>query len=237
MTKGVLKYSKLGAVLVLGDFNARIGVSASETEDGRKWERTNEDEKVNKEGKILVPWFNSLNLVVLNGTGGEAAKLTHRHKSGNGGSMIDLVAVPSHDLDDWGKVKVTEKGNESSDHSLVLVERKGSGGSVSSEGKGNGVSIGSSCSGSSSSASSSGGRRKVKKMDVRRHKKDKWRIFRKNAKLLDRWVDDMVQASESDHNLDEDHMLEAWMKAESGHGGREARGRGERYETRDQEGV
>ena len=119
-----------GKVLVMGDFNARIGEEPSVIyhEAGNvpgksctEFNRESSDKIRNKEGKELLSMMNALNLIVINGVT-QPAEFTCTQYSGS--SVIDLV-IAEHDIlscvgdfqvweDDWSVGL--------SDHRLVSFE-------------------------------------------------------------------------------------------------------------------
>jgi hypothetical protein len=179
--KGVSKFRGKGRIVVLTDANARIGEMQSTVGD-IVFERESKDKKVERQGREFVEKSDELGMVILNGTRGSVAEYTCWHRSGVGKSMIDLVCVEVGNVDEWGSVQVGCMWQGESDHELVMVEWKGDGkiegkrGAGERQGRkggnGNGKSMG----------------EKIKKMDVRRVRKNDWKKLRDRGVMMGEWV-------------------------------------------------
>ena len=89
----ITKLEGKGSVLVMGDFNARMGELASTIYDVEKdeptiYKRTSEDKTTSYRGKHLMDTMNEVNMVLVNGLH-KVANFTSHQAAGN--ATIDLV--------------------------------------------------------------------------------------------------------------------------------------------------
>jgi hypothetical protein len=118
-----------GRVVIMGDFNSRIGEMPNvmlEGEDDTRVEcaRTSSDVVANTRGRHLLKEMNALGLVVANGVREKAEHTSYqvggKHKKG-GSSVIDLIWVAWESWHEWGGMKVwdEEEAGIDSDHRVV----------------------------------------------------------------------------------------------------------------------
>ena len=67
MEKDIVAYKEQGMVIVIGDFNSRIGKLKSITADDKTYNRENVDEKENQNGRELIKLMNGLGMIILSG--------------------------------------------------------------------------------------------------------------------------------------------------------------------------
>ena len=115
-------FMRISQVVVLGDFNSRIGELRNEVGPEETRERRSKDKVVDTRGRKLMKIFNKAGLFVTNGVGAEA-DFTFENTS-NGRSVIDLIWVSTA-----SKVGECEEWSEASccvsEHSMVAVDIEG----------------------------------------------------------------------------------------------------------------
>ena len=67
LEKDIVAYKEQGMVIVIGDFNSRIGKLMSITADDKTYHRENVDEKENQNGRELIKLMNGLGMLILSG--------------------------------------------------------------------------------------------------------------------------------------------------------------------------
>jgi hypothetical protein len=134
ITGDVMRYRGRGIIVLVGDFNCRIGevpnrifVEGEEEEEIREFRRESEDKKVTREGKQFMESMSGLNLMVLNGHGTKATPTSQQVK---GCSVIDLICVEYEAVNRVQELRVWDDDivADLSDHRLVTVEIMGEGG-------------------------------------------------------------------------------------------------------------
>ena len=113
----VQELSLKGDTYLIGDFNARIG-------NGGDIVGIHNEKKVNYNGKVMLEFLNSVDMVVLNGR--KEGKVQFTRFSNKMRSVIDYVAVSRDNYSNVGKFEVlTNVDIGGSDHKAILVEVKG----------------------------------------------------------------------------------------------------------------
>jgi len=137
ITGDVMRYRGRGTMVLVGDFNCRVGelpnrVLVEGEEETREIRRKSEDKRVTSEGKQFMEWVRGLNLMVLNGHGVKAMPTSQQVK---GSSVIDLVCVEYEAVSRIEEVRVWDDDivADLSDHRLVTVDVKGGGENRESE--------------------------------------------------------------------------------------------------------
>ena len=123
-----------GRVVVLGDFNSRVGelpnvMIDGEDDDRVECKRQSKDKKTDWRGKYLMREMNASGLVVVNGVKEEAewtSVQVKRKKEGTGCSVIDLVCVAWEAWHEWGEMKVWDMAEAGlqADHRMVTGRLK-----------------------------------------------------------------------------------------------------------------
>ena len=121
LRQGIVEFSGKGKVLVLGDFNARMGdlpnslnlLSGSQVP--LLVARTSRDQKVSSLGRKVMASLNEAGLVLLNGVG-EMAEFTTL-----GDTVIDLIWAQSGDLNAFEQLSVMEDEDGVSDHHFLVT--------------------------------------------------------------------------------------------------------------------
>jgi hypothetical protein len=123
-----------GRVVVMGDFNSRVGELPNVLLEGKDDERVvserkSEDVTSDWRGKYLMREMNAAGFVIANGMR-EVAEYTSIHRTGS--SVIDLICIAWEGWHEWGGLKVwgEEESGLNSDHRLVTgvvkVEKRAS---------------------------------------------------------------------------------------------------------------
>lgn len=121
---GVLKWSAKGRVVVLGDFNARLGRLPNRVYDPEdkvvdlvEIKRESVDRTVDAAGRRLLERMNALGLVLLNGTSGKAEWTSFQY---NGEAVVDFAWVHVNHWREVKEFKVWENFHlDLGDHALV----------------------------------------------------------------------------------------------------------------------
>jgi hypothetical protein len=119
----IMMHEKKGTVVVIGDFNRRMGdLSSVIQEDGltREYKRESDDKKVTKEGRDLMKRMNALSMILMNGVAGRAVEATCVSK--NSSSVIDLMWVKEDDIGRVRKMEVWNQMDIGSDHFMVHMQ-------------------------------------------------------------------------------------------------------------------
>lgn len=126
LQRTIVDFNGKGKVVVMGDFNSRVGELPNILDS--KWSnedtvipRSSEDTEVNGAGRRILEGMNAVGMVLLNGVG-ERARLTFQALSGRGESMIDFIWAHCDELKDVAALEVVnEEKYRLSDHFLVIV--------------------------------------------------------------------------------------------------------------------
>jgi len=117
----VLSFKQSGVVVVMGDFNYRVGelpnvIVNPETLEERSWRRSSLDNLWTSAGRKLLNSLNGVGLVLLNGVLSPAQLTSHQRI---GSSMIDMVWIQSEEME---IVRDLQVWDSIVDHSLVTVD-------------------------------------------------------------------------------------------------------------------
>ena len=125
LQRTLVDFTGKGKVVVMGDFNARVGELSNslnsnvDTEDTVIIPRSSEDKTVNGPGRGVLESLNAVGLVLLNGVG-ERARFTSFQKIGN--SLIDFIWIHSEELRFVSRLEVVNEDKcRLSDHLFVVV--------------------------------------------------------------------------------------------------------------------
>ena len=124
LARGIVEYSGKGKIVIMGDFNARVGnlpnsmnlLTGSHAPFAIT--RTSKDQKVSSLGRKVMATLNSAGMVLLNGVGGVAEFTTH------GNTVIDFIWAQSGDLHAIEQFTVVEEKVKLSDHFMVTATFK-----------------------------------------------------------------------------------------------------------------
>ena len=125
----ITKYNNEGDVLILGDFNSRIGeLPSTIEEDGEEitFARTSKDKMINRSGRKIIDFADKVNMIICNGVIKEADFTRYETKQNykNEGSVIDYVFA---NFDIFKRIKslsILENAFEEldTDHYALLIE-------------------------------------------------------------------------------------------------------------------
>ena len=122
----ILRRNREGTVVVLGDFNSRVGELANQVSNPGDFDsdmvflnrKSVDKKKPDATGKRLLARMNASGMVLVNGIFGEA-DWTSFHKNGN--AVIDLAWVHVNQLDNVTAMKVWDHDFDLSDHALISI--------------------------------------------------------------------------------------------------------------------
>jgi hypothetical protein len=137
LQQDILRLKEIGGkVVVLGDFNCRIGsrsnfLGGDSSDDTKMLEvaRSSEDRVISSQGQNLLDRLNAVGMIVVNGIR-EKARFTFQ---GKGRSVIDLFWVDYKDMHQVLEVKVWNREMEimdKMDHRIVTIDWQGTGQSM-----------------------------------------------------------------------------------------------------------
>jgi len=120
---GILQRNEIGTVIVVGDFNSRVGELANvitdpEESDLVTYRRESVDTKVNAAGRRLLSKMNACGMVLVNGVIGKA-DWTSFQTLGN--AVIDFVWVHHSHLGEVEEQKAWQHGKLDGDHALIYI--------------------------------------------------------------------------------------------------------------------
>ena len=120
---GILQRNETGTVIVVGDFNSRVGELANvitdpEESDLVTYRRESVDTKVNAAGRRLLSKMNACGMVLVNGVI-EKADWTSFQTLGN--AVIDFAWVHHSHLGEVEEQKAWQHGRLDGDHALIYI--------------------------------------------------------------------------------------------------------------------
>ena len=120
---GILQRNEIGTVIVVGDFNSRVGELANvitdpEESDLVTYRRESVDTKVNAAGRRLLSKMNACGMVLVNGVIGKA-DWTSFQTLGN--AVIDFAWVHHSHLGEVEEQKTWQHGRLDGDHALIYI--------------------------------------------------------------------------------------------------------------------
>ena len=127
LEKDILMFQKKGKVMVMGDFNHRIGnIESRILRDGEvtRFERTTKDINIpsflKHRGQVFVDMMNTSHMVILNGLDNEGDLTSYQH---NGNSVVDYLIV-SCEMYDQKLARNTEDKDKDEDEETTEEEIK-----------------------------------------------------------------------------------------------------------------
>lgn len=112
----VSEYSALGDVMLLGDFNAKIGAGTHPNDLVGPFNPP----EVSPHGKVLLRFMHTHNLVALNGRKASCPGITRRRDDER--SAIDFMIVPAHQLANIAQFHIWDTADIGSDHYLLSAK-------------------------------------------------------------------------------------------------------------------
>lgn len=114
-----------GSLIIIGDWNARIGEENARIEIKKEenWKRKSEDKTLNNEGKKMLDFCKEYGITIMNGRmrGDEEGKYTHLGE--NGASVIGYIMI-KEDQEELPINKMEVGLREESDHLPIKMEIK-----------------------------------------------------------------------------------------------------------------